>query len=175
MKIKKVYCGMLSLMMAGIMLFPMTVMAAPVQGEISITDIQPTLESEELATLESGEPTDDAQARSDTWFNGPKIELSRISQSTLSIYAETVCYPGLGVTKCGFSELTLQRRPIGSGSSWQTYNGWGSQYVSGFVFKKTIEITVPSGYEYRVNGVHYAYISLFNTQSAPNTSNVIAI
>ena len=78
------------------------------------------------------------------------------------------------VVKCGFKNLTVERRKSSS-DSWKDYYDYGSVYRDATSFFLDTTLTVESGYQYRVTCKHYAKKSLLLTQNIENTSNVVAV
>ena len=94
------------------------------------------------------------------------------SGNTLTIAGETRAKSG--GAKCGFSEVTIQRRKNAS-SSWSNYQTYKDLYRESTSYKLTKIVTVPSGYQYRVTCTHYAKKNIFSTQKIDNTSNIVTV
>lgn len=85
----------------------------------------------------------------------------------------------IGMTSCsevmkrvGFKSIIIQRR-VNSDSSWEDYLEYEDVYSETNVYNYSNSISVPSGYQYRVYAVHYAYKNLFVSQKLENTSGTI--
>lgn len=104
-------------------------------------------------------------------ITGKSIAVSK-SGNTLTIAGET--RGSSNVTKCGFSEVTIQKRKNAS-SSWSDYQTYKDLYRESTSYRLTKIVTVPSGYQYRVICTHYAKKNIFSTQKIDNTSNVVTV
>lgn len=93
--------------------------------------------------------------------NGDKLLISGNTQCTSS------------VVKCGFTVVTVERRK-NSNSSWTTYKKYSELYSDGNFYSLSKSLLVPSGYQYRVSGTHYAKKSIFSTQKISSTTGYIA-
>lgn len=92
------------------------------------------------------------------------------SGSNLIIAGTTDCF--LGVVKCGFKELVIQRR-ANSTQEWVDYVTYEDLYDEDTIYVLSKSITVGTGYQYRVTAVHYAKKNIFITQKVNNTSNTV--
>ncbi len=92
------------------------------------------------------------------------------SGNTLKISGYT--YGSSVVTKCGFTEVVVQRR-ADSNSSWSDYLTYEDLYSSSNSYTLTKSITVASGYQYRVTATHYAKKSLFSTEKITGTTGTL--
>ncbi len=90
--------------------------------------------------------------------------------NTLTITGTTNCNPD--VVKCGFKNLTVERR-LNSSSSWEDYYEYGNKYLDAASANISTSLTVESGYQYRVTTKHYAKKSLLVTQTISNESNYL--
>lgn len=77
-----------------------------------------------------------------------------------------------GVSKCGFTKITIQRRN-NSSASWSNYKTYNDLYNNSAYYSLSKSLSVTSGYQYRVIGTHYAKKSIINTQKVNNTSNTL--
>lgn len=98
------------------------------------------------------------------------LQIYRQGSSKLVITGETVCEAT--VIKCGFKNIKVERR-LNNTSSWSEYYNYGNQYVDVNVAHLYEELTVDSGYQYRVTCKHYAKKNVLNTQTISNTSNIV--
>lgn len=99
------------------------------------------------------------------------IDISK-NGTTLLIAGETDCISA--VVKCGFKNLTVERRKTSS-DSWEDYYEYGNVYADSNFANLSTSLSVASGYQYRVTCKHYAKKSLLVTQSISNTSNIVII
>lgn len=96
----------------------------------------------------------------------------RKSGTTLTILGVTDC--SLDVVKCGYKNLTIQRRKTSS-DSWSDYYEYGNVYAEATAAHLNTTLSVASGYQYRISCKHYAKKSLLLTQSISNTSNIVIV
>lgn len=94
------------------------------------------------------------------------------SGTSIIIKGKTGC--SADVVKCGFKNLTVERRAIGS-SSWSDYYDYGDVYRESVLATLSTTLAVASGYQYRVTCKHYAKKSLLSTQTISNTSNIVTV
>lgn len=92
------------------------------------------------------------------------------SGSYLIVAGETICI--VGVVKSGFKDVVVQRRKSSS-DSWSTYVKFGDSCVDASYCALGKQLAVTSGYQYRATCIHYAKVSLLNTQKISNVSNII--
>lgn len=92
--------------------------------------------------------------------------------TTLNIYGVTQCSPD--VVKCGFKNLTIQRRKTSS-DSWEDYYEYGNVYRDAVAASLSTTLVVASGYQYRISCKHYAKKSLLSVQTIANTSNIVTV
>lgn len=97
-----------------------------------------------------------------------------IKKSGTSIVITGVTNCGPDVVKCGFKNLTVERRK-NSSSSWSDYYDYGDVYSESVAATVSTTLSVASGYQYRVTCKHYAKKSLLSTQSISNTSNIVTM
>lgn len=76
------------------------------------------------------------------------------------------------VKKCGFKEVVVQRRKVGS-DSWSNYTKYTDLYLDTSSYTLSKSLTVDSGYQYRVTCIHYAKKNIFSTQKISNISNAL--
>ncbi len=127
-------------------------------------------ESEFKAILENN-TNNQISKRSNGLIDTYSIAVSK-SDSNLIIVGRTACISD--VTKCGFKEVTIQRRK-NSSSSWSNYKTYDDLYTNGHAYTLNKSIAVTRGYQYRVTCTHYAKKNLFSTQKIDNVSNVVTI
>ncbi len=95
-----------------------------------------------------------------------------ISKSGTKLTIDGLTYCVSSVVRCGFKNLTVERR-ANSSSSWEDYYEYGNVYIDECAANLSTSLTVESGYQYRVTTKHYAKKSLLVTQTISNESNII--
>lgn len=130
-----------------------------------------TLTDEEFDAILSLNPNNEITPYATGLIIGKDIAISK-NGNTLTIAGET--RGSSNVTKCGFKEVTIQRRKNAS-SSWSDYQTYKDLYRESTSYKLTKIVTVPSGYQYRVTCTHYAKKNIFSTQKIDNTSNIVTV
>lgn len=90
--------------------------------------------------------------------------------TTLCIEGLTQC--ALEVVKCGFKDLTVQRRATSS-DSWKDYYEYGNVYRDATAAGLSTTLAVESGYQYRIYCKHYAKKNIFSVETITNTSNIV--
>ena len=78
------------------------------------------------------------------------------------------------VVKCGFKDLTIQRRKTSS-DSWEDYYEYGNVYANAVAANLDTTLVVESGYQYRISCKHYAKKNLLSVQTIANTSNIVIV
>lgn len=96
------------------------------------------------------------------------LSISR-SGTTLKISGTTYCVAA--VVKCGFKNLTVERR-LNSSSSWEDYYEYGNIYIDAASAVLNTSLTVEPGYQYRVTTKHYAKKNILMVQTISNESNI---
>lgn len=92
--------------------------------------------------------------------------------TTLNIYGVTYCI--VDVVKCGYKNLTIERRKSSS-DSWKDYYEYGDVYSNAASATLSTTLTVERGYQYRISCKHYAKKSLLVTQNVSNVSNIVTV
>lgn len=171
MKLKKVFCGLLAAMMAGVMLCPMTAMAidaqeadAPIAVEVQMT----REEFEQLEYVEGINNTGDIMPLATGLITRCKLDMGRGGSTIVTVYAGTDSIPE--VSKCGFTELRLQRR-INANYAWENYWSRTDLFEETQSFSRVYDVYITPGYQYRLYGVHYAYKNIFSTQKIENSTS----
>lgn len=124
---------------------------------------------EEIDNILSLNPDNQIDTRATGLIVSCRIAISG-SGANLYIIGKTFCDPD--VIKCGFTVVTIKRRP-NSGASWATYKTYKDLYDSGSSYSLSKTLSVSTGYQYRVYCTHYAKKNIFSTQKFENASNVI--
>lgn len=130
-----------------------------------------TLTEEEFNEILAPYVVDNTKTRASGLITAYGMAISK-SGSKLLIAGKT--YGNADVTKCGFTEVIVQRRK-NSDSSWSTYASFYDLYSNtvSYVLKK--DLTPPSGYQYRVTCTHYARENIFSTEKIDNISNIVTM
>lgn len=155
------------ILLALVMLVPTTAFATeeevPEWQDITISD-------EELDEFLAPYMVDNTMSRASGLIAAYGIAIQK-SGTSLKIAGKTACVSG--VTKCGFTEVIIQRRAK-STDSWSQYTKYTDLYSNsgGYVLTKTI--TPPSGYQYRITCTHYAK-KILSTEKIPNISNIVSM
>lgn len=124
-------------------------------------------------TLSSAD--DFSEASNETRVSGLILSYAlSISKSGTSIVIKGKTSGSFDVVKCGFKNLTVERRKSSS-SSWSDYYDYGDVYVNSTVSTVNTTLSVASGYQYRVTCKHYAKKSLLSTQTISNASAVLTM
>ncbi len=97
-----------------------------------------------------------------------------IAKSGTTLKIEGSTYGVSEVVKSGFKNLTVERRKTSS-DSWTEYYSYGNIYRDTSSAYLYTELTVTSGYQYRVTCKHYAKKSLLVTQTISNTSGIVTV
>lgn len=92
--------------------------------------------------------------------------------TTLNITGQT--HGSLEVVKCGFKDLTIQRRKT-SDDSWKDYYEYGNVYADTVAANLNTTLVVESGYQYRISCKHYAKKNIFSVQTIANTSGIVTV
>lgn len=130
-----------------------------------------TLTDEEFDAILSLNPNNEITPYATGLITGKNIAISK-SGTVLTIIGITE--GSSEVKKCGFSEVTIQRRKNAS-SSWSDYQTYKDLCRESRSYQLTKKVTVPSGYQYRVTCTHYAKKNIFSTQKIDNTSNIVTV
>lgn len=104
-------------------------------------------------------------------IHGYSLSLAK-SGTTLYIGGQTLC--SSVVIKCGFKDLTIQRRKS-SAYDWEDYYEFGNIYAEAIAANLETTLVVASGYQYRISCKHYAKKNILATQSISNTSNIVTV
>lgn len=129
-----------------------------------------TLSEEEMEEILSPYMVDNTMSRASGLITYYGIAIQK-SGTSLKIAGKTNC--ASGVTKCGFTEVIVQRRQR-STEGWSQYTRYTDLYSNsgGYVLTKTI--TPPSGYQYRISCTHYAK-KVLSTEKIANISNIVTM
>lgn len=130
-----------------------------------------TLTEEEFNEILAPYVVDNTKTRASGLITAYGMAISK-SGSKLLIAGKT--YGNADVTKCGFTQVIVQRRK-NSDSSWSTYASFYDLYSNSTVYSLTKKLTPPSGYQYRVTCTHYARENIFSTEKIDNISNIVTM
>lgn len=155
------------ILLALVMLVPTTVFAAEEEAP-EWQDI--TMSDEELDEFLAPYMVDNTMSRASGLIAYYGIAIQK-SGTSLKIAGKTACVSG--VTKCGFTEVIVQRR-LRSTDSWSQYTKYTDLYSSSTAYALTKTITPPSGYQYRISCTHYAK-KILSTEKIPNISNIVTM
>lgn len=159
---KKFFCGLLSVVLV-FSFFAFDISAVSEETAPSVIDF----------TLTSADGF--SEASNETRVSGLILSYAlSISKSGTSIVIKGKTSGSFDVIKCGFKNLTVERRKD-SNSSWTDYYDYGDVYVNSTVSTVNTTLSVASGYQYRVTCKHYAKKSLLSTQTISNVSNIVTV
>lgn len=96
------------------------------------------------------------------------LSLSR-NGTILTITGSTRCV--MGVVKSGFKDLMVQRRKTSS-DSWKNYFDIGDLYAEAAAAYLDMDVSVASGYQYRITCKHYAKKNILSVETVSNVSNI---
>lgn len=122
-------------------------------------------------TTEDGFDSNEKNTRVSGLIYSYALNLSK-NGTTLHITGLTNCTTE--VVKCGFKNLTIQRRKSSS-DSWSDYYEYGDVYIESTGANLNTTLVVASGYQYRISCKHYAKKSLLVTQTIANTSGIVTV
>lgn len=164
---KRVLKSISFILLALVMLVPTTAFAA----EEEIPEWQDiTMSDEELDEFLAPYMVDNTMSRASGLIAYYGIAIQK-SGTSLKIAGKTSCVSG--VTKCGFTEVIVQRR-LRSTDSWSQYTKYTDLYSSSTVYALAKTITPPSGYQYRISCTHYAK-KILSTEKIANISNIVTM
>lgn len=164
---KRVLKSISFILLALVMLVPTTAFAA----EEEVPEWQDiTMSDEELDEFLAPYMVDNTMSRASGLIAAYGIAIQK-SGTSLKIAGKTSCVSG--VTKCGFTEVIVQRR-LRSTDSWSQYTKYTDLYSNTTGYSLTKTISVPSGYQYRISCTHYAK-KILSTEKIPNISNIVTM
>lgn len=164
---KRVLKSISLILLACIMLVPTTAFA-DVEEVPEWQDI--TLSEEEMDEILSPYMVDNTMSRASGLITYYGIAIQK-SGTSLKIAGKTNC--ASGVTKCGFTQVIVQRRQK-STDDWSQYAKYTDLYSNATGYSLTKTITPPSGYQYRISCTHYAK-KVLSTEKIPNISNIVTM
>ena len=132
-------------------------------------DFEPVILDFVVTAVDDG--VDGENTRASDLITSYGLNLSK-SGTTLHLTGRTFC--ATGVVKCGFKNLTVERRKSSS-YSWEDYHEFGDVYREATGAALDTTLVVPSGYQYRITCKHYAKKSLLVTQSISNASGIVTV
>lgn len=113
----------------------------------------------------------ETNTRASGLINSYGLNLS-VTGTTLKITGQT--HGSTDVVKCGFKDLTIQRRKSSS-YSWEDYYEYGNLYVDATFASLNTTLAVESGYQYRISCKHYAKKNLLMVETISNTSGIVTV
>lgn len=131
----------------------------------------PYVTSFKVTTERSDLKTEENINRATGLINIYSLSLSKTG-TTLNIGGQTLA--ATGVVKCGFKDLTIQRRKTSS-DSWEDYYEYGNVYRDATGANLSTTLVVASGYQYRISCKHYAKKNFLSVQTISNTSNIVTV
>lgn len=160
---KKIICSFLSVILM-FSFFTLDTVAAS-EDEIAPYVIDFNLTSTDIFSKEA----DNARASGLILSYGLSVQKDGTS---LVIKGITNC--AADVVKCGFKNLTVERRKTSS-DSWSDYYEYGNVYYESSATSVSTTLSVASGYQYRVTCKHYAKKNILSVQTIANTSNIVTV
>ncbi len=97
-----------------------------------------------------------------------------LTKTATSLYIEGITNCSPEVVKCGFKDLTVQRRKTTS-DAWKDYYEYGNVYREATAAGLSTTLAVESGYQYRIYCKHYAKKNIFSVETISNTSNIVTV
>lgn len=97
-----------------------------------------------------------------------------LTKTANSLYIEGITNCSPEVVKCGFKDLTVQRRKTTS-DAWKDYYEYGNVYRDATAAFLSTTLAVESGYQYRIYCKHYAKKNIFSVETITNTSNIVTV
>ena len=116
--------------------------------------------------------TNETSSRASGLIGSYGLTLTTKANSTLYLEGLTNCSPE--VVKCGFKDLTVQRRKTTS-DAWKDYYEYGNVYAEATAAGLSTTLAVESGYQYRIYCKHYAKKNIFSVETISNTSNIVTV
>lgn len=136
------------------------------------TDFIPYVIDFSVTTNISNSITDDQSSRASGLIGSYGLSLTTKAGSSLYLEGLTACSPE--VVKCGFKDLTIQRRKTTS-DAWKDYYEYGNVYADATAAFLSTTLAVESGYQYRIYCKHYAKKNIFSVETISNTSNIVTV
>lgn len=165
---RKVLKSISFILLALVMLIPSATVFAAEEEVPEWQDI--TMSDEELDEFLAPYMVNNTMSRASGLITYYGIAIQK-SGTSLKIAGKTAC--ASGVTKCGFTEVIVQRRAR-STDSWSQYTKYTDLYSNTTGYSLTKTISVPSGYQYRISCTHYAK-KILSTEKIPNISNIVTM
>ena len=165
---KKFFLSAISVIIAVISFVPTTLAASMELAECQ--DLILTEENFNNILANNTTHTTEENTRATGLISLYAIAISKSGTNTLNIAGKTT--GTYEVVKSGFKEVVIQRR-ANSSSAWSDYIVYKDIYIDEFAYVLARQITVTTGYQYRVTCVHYAKKNFFSVQKIDNVSNII--
>ncbi len=136
------------------------------------TEFVPYVIDFSVTTDISSNITDDQNSRASGLIGSYGLSLTTKAGSSLYMEGITNCSPE--VVKCGFKDLTVQRRKTTS-DAWKDYYEYGNVYREATAAGLSSTLAVEAGYQYRIYCKHYAKKNIFSVETIANTSNIVTV
>lgn len=157
---------LLSLVLCAVLMFSFFGMqATATTDEAFVPYVIDFVVTTEVSTLK----TEDNNNRASNLINSYGLSLTK-SGNTLYLEGATQC--ALEVVKCGYKDLTVQRRKTTS-DAWKDYYEYGNVYAEATAAYLSTTLVVESGYQYRIYCKHYAKKNILSVETITNTSNIV--
>ncbi len=109
------------------------------------------------------------QSRATGLINDYQVGISKYT-TMLKIEGYTDCISS--VTKCGFSEIIVERRATGT-TDWSVYRTYTDIYEEDSSYTLEKYVSVYTGYQYRVIATHYARQNIFLSEEITGTTGYL--
>lgn len=167
---KSVIRSLTAIFLCCVLLVPnITVFARTEEAQTEWEDV--TLTEEEFNNILTNNINNSVQLYASGLISGYSLGIN-YNGSKLIVVGKTLGI--VDVVKCGFKKVVIQRR-ASSTASWSDYLTYENLYSDSNMYVLSKNITVPSGYYYRVTCKHYAKKNILSTQTINNTSNIVYI
>ena len=130
-----------------------------------------SLTEQEIDDILALNPNNDVSTCASNLIAMYNIAISKSGNTLIIVATTSGTYE---VKKCGFKEVVIQQRKS-INDSWSTYAKYTDLIIENSNYTISKNITVPSGYQYRVTCIHYAKKSLLSTEKISNASNIVVI
>ena len=127
------------------------------------------LSEEEFNAVLSNNPNNDIRPLASGLINAYSIAISK-NGNTLIVAGQTV--GTMGVVKCGFSKVTIQRRKSGT-TEWSDYIPYTDLYSESSLYNLGKSCLVTPGFQFRVVCTHYAKKNILSVEKIDNVSNIV--
>ena len=136
---KILHLGVIVGIISAFMLFPMMVQATSILNEVTETDTLENYAEDTVYSLLRGSHLSHGNA-----------SITELSSNSISVYGLTQCHHTCDNV---YLSLYLERKVNGS---YATYKSWDYSKLDATSLSKSLVVSVPSGYYYRIRGYHAA-------------------